>query len=145
MELVNIDKLLKAYFDGNTTLQQEKQLRDYFVSEDVAPHLEKYKVMFVGFASAEKECSEKEIIIPLTYQHYRKWWYGVAASAVIVIGVAGFVFSDTNKISQDETEALAALNKSKEMMLLLSANLNEGTEDLAFINVFSTNKNKYLK
>lgn len=145
MESVNIEKLLEAYFDGDTTLQQEKQLRDYFVSGDVAPHFEKYKIMFVGFSSAEKECSEREIIIPQTYQHYRKWWYGVAASAVIVIGVAGFVFSDTNKMSQEEQEALIAFNKSKEMMLLLSENLNEGTEDLAFINVFSTNKNKYLK
>ena len=37
----NIDLLLQKYYDGDTTLDEEKQLLNYFTNETVPPQLEK--------------------------------------------------------------------------------------------------------
>ena len=40
MESHTIEKLVEKYFSGETSIAEEKQLKDYFSSPDVAPHLE---------------------------------------------------------------------------------------------------------
>jgi hypothetical protein len=47
--------------------------------------------------------------------------------------------------SQEEKEALAALQESRKAMLLLSENFNKGVEQLALVNQFTETKNKILK
>lgn len=129
MELAKIESLLEAYFDGNTTLEQESLLRNYFASEEVADHLAPYKSLFAGLSVAKQEVSQREFQLPETAGNSRGMWYSIAASVAIVLAVAGFMFSNSG-ISQDEKDALMALNKTKETMLLFSNNLNKGTESM---------------
>ena len=49
MELNNIERLLEKYEEGQTTLQEEAQLKHYFTTETVAPHLEVYRTIFVYY------------------------------------------------------------------------------------------------
>ena len=51
MELNNIESLLEKYEEGQTTLQEEAQLKHYFTTETVAPHLEVYRSLFAYFVS----------------------------------------------------------------------------------------------
>ena len=53
MELVKIDYLVEKYFQGETSIAEEKELRSYFSSLDVAPHLEQYKAVF-GYFTKQK-------------------------------------------------------------------------------------------
>jgi len=55
MVLNNIEQLLEKYDNGETSLNEEQQLRDYFAQEEVAPHLESYKVMFQYFNTTKQE------------------------------------------------------------------------------------------
>ena len=55
MELANIESLLDSYFEGETSLDQENILRDYFSSANVAPHLMAYQDLFIGLKNAQKE------------------------------------------------------------------------------------------
>lgn len=144
MELAKIESLLEAYFEGNTTIKEEAVLRTYFTSGEVAPHLKSYQMMFVGFQQAKQEVSHREIVLPKKTNSSRNWWYSIAATAVIALGVAGFVYQES-AISSEEKEALLALKQSKEAMMLLSTNLNKGAEDLAFINQINRTKKKILK
>ena len=145
MELVKIEELLETYFEGNTTLEEEATLGAYFTDGDVASHLQAYQVLFASFEAARNEVSEKQLQLPNTkVSKNRTWWYGIAASLIIAIGIAGYTFSQPS-LTSEEQEAIAAFNESKDAMMLLAQNFNKGTEDLAHINQFTVSKNKILK
>ncbi len=146
MELVKIETLLEAYFEGETSLEQESILRDYFATNNVAPHLAAYQQLFVGLKAAQEEVLEREIVLPTvsTSKETRRWWYGIAASFIVVIGVASLLIP-SNQLSQEEQEALMAFNETKETLLLLSKSFNKGTEELAVLGQFTESKNLILK
>lgn len=47
MDCKSIEQLLEHYWNGETSLSEEKALRDFFLSEDVPAHLIQYKEIFV--------------------------------------------------------------------------------------------------
>lgn len=157
MELAKIESLLERYFAGNTNLQEEQQLSVFFTSEEVPAHLLLYKPMFEGFKTAGSETSQRSFQLPEATTRSSYWKWGVAAGFVLIAGVAGFMFNNQG-LSQEEEQALAAFTQTKEMMFLLSKNLNKGTESLthideftkgssniALINQFTETKNLILK
>ena len=136
MELVKIESLLDLYFEGETTLEQERQLRQYFASEHVAPSVAMYQPMFQGLEAAKEEVSHRTIELP-TKNKRPNWWYGVAASLVLAIGVGGFSYFNSNSLSSEEQQALAAYEEARATMMLLSENLNKGAESMAYLDEFS--------
>jgi hypothetical protein len=144
MEYNKIQSLLDAYFEGNTSLAEEQQLRTYFASEQVADTLLPYKALFVSFSEAAAEVSTSRIELPEVSKTNNRWWLSIAATVVVLIGVAGFIHS-SNSLSSEEEEALAALYQSKEAMLLLSQNLNKGAQTLLLLDQFTESKKRILK
>lgn len=144
MESSKIEALLEIYFEGNTTLEQEKMLREYFKRENVGDHLEVYRPLFLAFNKAQLEISQREISLPKKPKARNFWKYGIAAMFTLIIGVTAFFLSQST-LSQEEKEALAAFEKSKEIMYLLSLNLNHGTEKLEHVSQFTVTKNEILK
>lgn len=145
MELARIERLLEAYFEGNTSLAEEAMLRDYFKSNRVDTSLQMYQPLFAGLEMAGGEVSQREIEMPVKSSDFQnKWWYSIAASVAIVLTVGGMLFSNPS-MSQEEKEALATFNESKKALLLLSENLNKGTGQLALVNQFTETKNRILK
>ena len=145
MELAKIEQLLEAYFEGNTSLLDERTLRTYFSKADVAPHLAMYKPLFNGLDIAKNEVSKKEVKLPTSKsKNVRVWWYGIAASLVLAIGLGNYMFNQPS-FTQEEQEALAAFEESKDAMRLLSQNFNKGAEELRLINQFTKTTNKILK
>lgn len=145
MELVKIEKLLDAYFEGATSLSEEKILQNYFNNEKVADHLVQYKPIFVSLKVAKQERSGKEIVLPENNaKTNRTWWYSIAATLVVALGVAGFYFSQP-QYTQEEKEAIAAFEKSKEAMLFLSENLNKGAGQLTVVEQFTITKDKIFE
>ncbi len=74
----------------------------------------------------------------------KTWWYSVAAMLVVAFGVGSFYFSQPH-YSQEEKQALAAFEKSKNAMMLLSENLNKGAEQLTFVEQFAITKDKIFE
>jgi hypothetical protein len=145
MELARIEAFLDAYFEGQSTLEQESQLREYFTTQEVAPHLIAYIGLFEGLKAAQEEVLEKEVTLPSTTTFSKRSWLSIAASIVIVLGVAGLQFSNSNQLTEEEVIALAEFNKSKEILLLLSKSFNKGTAELAALGEFTEAKNKIIK
>jgi len=144
MELAKIEALLDSYFEGKTSLDQEKTLREYFSSAAIAPHLIAYQGLFVGLKNAQKEISKREVRLPQASTNSRRWWLSIAASVVILLGVVGLQFSG-NQMTSEEQHALAEFNKSRATLLLMSKSFNEGTQELAVIGQFTETKNRILK
>ena len=144
MELAKIESLLDSYFEGETSLDQENTLREYFSGNEVAPHLMAYQSLFMGLKNAQKEVSKREVILPQTTTNSSRWWLSIAASAVILLGVVGLQFSG-NQMTSEEQLALAEFNKTKETLLLMSKSFNKGTEELAVMGQFTETTNKIFK
>ena len=145
MELIKIESLLEDYFEGKTTLEEEANLREYFSGNEIAPHLEVYQPLFRGLQKAQEEVLTKEIELPGSSLRSNRWWYGIAAMLVLGLTVGGFLISQP-KLTAEEQFALDEFNKARESMLLLSENLNKGTQDLALLGEFSkgTSKIQYI-
>ncbi len=145
MESVKIEKLLEAYFEGITNLEEEKVLRNYFNTNDIPQHLEHYKPIFIGLKAAKEERSSREFKLPENKSKTIKtWWYSVAAMLVVAFGVGSFYLSQPH-YTQEEQEALVAFEKSKTAMLLLSENLNKGAVQLTLVEQFEITKDKIFE
>ena len=137
MELAKIEQLLEAYFEGQTSLEQEQELREYFLNEELPPHLEMYKPMFAGFQLAEQEAADFEIELPKEKVN-NFWFYRVAASAVIFLGLAGFYFTQNTGYTEEEQLALESYQEVRATMMMLSKNLNQGAESVQLLDAFNT-------
>ena len=136
MELANIEKLLEAYFEGATSEQEEQELRAFFKTEEIPSHLAMYKAMFEGYEAASKETSQSTIALTQPKKNNRFWNLSIAATLLITIGLVGYTFTQSG-YTAEEKEALAAFQKTQEVMFLLSENLNEGTASIGHLDEFT--------
>lgn len=144
MELAKVEQLVDAYFEGTTTLQEESSLRAYFSGEEIAPHLVPYQPIFIAAIVAQQETHTQEVVFPKQSTPKNRLWIGVAASAALAIGVAGFFFQE-QALTAEEQEALAAFEKTKEAFQLLSSSFNDGAQELTYLSNFAETKDKILK
>ncbi|WP_427875063.1 hypothetical protein [Flavobacterium sp. MMS24-S5] len=152
MELNKIENILEKYFQGETSIAEENQLKEYFSSPNVAQHLEQYKPMFGYFSQAKEQKSTYEI--PLQSKKRNVAWLSIAASAVVLLGIGTYYFASEQKNTtavasktelgtyDDPEEALKATQKA---LALLSNNVNVGIESVQYINEFEQSKNKIFK
>ncbi|KAF2513729.1 hypothetical protein EYY60_05740 [Flavobacterium zhairuonense] len=151
MELDRIENILEKYFQGDTTIAEEKELKEYFSSPNVAQHLEQYKPMFGYFSQVKQQKSTQEI--PLQTKKRNVAWLSIAASAVVLLGIGTYFFASQEKttpaVAQSELgtydnpeEALKATQKA---LALLSNNVNVGIGSVQYINEYEQSKNKIFK
>lgn len=140
-----IEALLEKYDNGETTLQEEQQLREYFAQEDVAPHLEPYRNLFQYFAQTKKEQLNDDVQLFPKANAIKKYtmykWLSVAAIAVLMIG---FYFQTNQKRTIDELsqEELLAYNETMEVLSMVSAKFNNGKQTMGVLNLVSEKLNE---
>ena len=133
MVLNNIEELLEKYENGETSLKEEQQLKNYFSQETVEPHLEIYKPMFDYFLVNQQEQFTKDVPLnPVAIKKsFNYKWISVAAVAVIMLGIylKSTINNDLGTI-QDPELAFNEVSKSLEM---ISRNFNKGTSTLGYL------------
>lgn len=162
MVLNNIEQLLEKYDLGETTLQEEQQLKAYFSENEVPEHLKSYQVMFQYFENNKHEHASKDAPLQPKKNNVYKW-ISVAAVAVLMFGLylsrPEPVKTELSQLSAEElelyyqtVEALelvsSQLNKGKQQLGILSAmttSYNEGVEKTSFLTEFSNTTNKIFK
>ena len=151
MEFNKIENILEKYFQGETTIAEENQLKEYFSSPDVAQHLEQYKPMFGYFSQVKEQKSTQTI--PLKTKKRNVAWLSIAASAVVLLGIGTYFYTSEKNATpvtaqselgtyDDPEEALAATQKA---LALLSNNVNVGIESVQYIKEYEQSKNKIFK
>ncbi len=136
-DLDNIEKLLVKYQEATTSLQEEALLKDYFTSDNVAPHLQEYQYMFQYFAQSKQEHYTKDIRLERKQQ--KRKWIGMAASIALIIGVIGF----TNY--QNNQEAQKAYADTQNALQLIATHMNKGTVAIGQLNKFEQTTHKVFK
>lgn len=147
MVLSKIEQLIDKYENGETTLQEEQQLKNYFSQETIAPHLEMYQPMFQYFIQTQKEQFTKDV--PLkpkkTINLYR--WIAVAAVAIVMMGIYLQIDPQPKpKTLADLTpQELIEYNEAKEVMALVSSKFTKASNNLIALNMVSSNFDKGTK
>ena len=137
MELANIEKLLEKYLSAETTIAEEKELKNYFSQENVAPHLEEYETLFGYFSTSKNERFTKTIQLKTKRVNWK--WLSVAASIVLLVSVyTGYQKNQERKAEKVMADTQMALG-------MLSVNLNKGTAAVAHLQQFETTKDKVFK
>lgn len=102
----NIDNILNNYFEGTTSSEEEKTLKNYFRSENILPQHDMYKPLFAAF-DEEKQIAAPVFEIPATDKNKkaplsRKLWIATASvAAVILLAVILFPFDNKTETSSD--------------------------------------------
>ncbi|MEO6348332.1 MAG: hypothetical protein ABIO60_10535 [Aquaticitalea sp.] len=139
----NIEKLLEKYDNSETTLQEEEQLRAYFSQDDVALHLESYRVMFQYFANTKQETFTKKVPLQAKKRSYIYQWIAVAAVIVVMFGFFTQFSGKEQKSFDDLTdEQLMAYNHTKEAFDMLSTKFNQGASNVSVLGVVGTQFDK---
>jgi hypothetical protein len=145
MEFNKMEALLEKYFEGETSIAEENELKNYFSSSNVAPHFEQYKPLFGYFTEAKKENFEKEV--PLISKKQKVAWLSMAASIAVLVGVGTYTYFNADTVKEnnelgtyeDPKEALEATQKA---LAMLSNNVNVGVEGIEYIKVYEVTKDK---
>jgi hypothetical protein len=131
MELARIEALLEKYFEANTTIEEEKILKDYFTQENIPAHLLEHKEMFNFFTDGSLETSSRSI--KLTKKSIRIQWLSIAAMLVFFIGI----YSVYQQNENEKEEARLAYIETQRALDLISKSLNKGTVAIAQLDNFN--------
>jgi hypothetical protein len=146
----DIDNLLDKYWEGESTVDEEKVLKQYFTSSNIEPEHEAFKDLFVFWDNTSKiayqnnnQISDKQTIDikpelnnKVRSLSIKKYIYATAAIFLLTLGSI-FVVKNLNKEAQTiETYSQVqeiedpeeALRVTKEALALLSKKLNSSTK-----------------
>jgi hypothetical protein len=151
-DLKDIEQLLEKYYDGETTLEEERKLQWFFQTQDVPERLHSEKKMFSYYHTMKKEASSPGLTDKLiglvdgqerlSGRFYRRRviaWAGSAAAVIVIllavwlslekpITKQAYVFQDT----YDNPEL--AYMEARKVLILVSEKMNEGTRNLENFN-----------
>ncbi|MEN8883858.1 MAG: hypothetical protein ABF244_06475 [Flavobacteriaceae bacterium] len=142
MELASIEKLVEKYENAETTLQEEATLKAYFLSDNVAPHLEEYQMMFTYFQISKDETYTKTIELKTKKKRNFKW-LSVAASVVLLFSV--YLGNEKMNEIQERKQAEQTLAEVTNALKMLSGNLKKGNEAFNNLYAYEDSVNKIFK
>lgn len=148
MESDKIETLIEKYFQGETSIAQEKQLQDYFSAPNVAQHLEQYQPMFAYFSQARQQQFTQAV--PLQTKKRSVAWLSVAASVVVLLGVGTYIYLNNNSSSKQETlgtydDPEVAFRQTQKALAMLSAHVNTGIEGVQYLKEYEVAKDKVFR
>lgn len=149
MALDRIEILIEKYFEGETSIAEEKELKAYFSSLDVAQHLEQYKPVFGYFSQAKQEQFTASIPLKSGRKQKRLAWLSVAASVLVMLGIGFFAYQNTSEPTQENLGVIddpeIAFKETQKALALISKHVNTGIESVNYLGEYQQSKNKIFK
>ncbi len=151
MNTSEIEALLERFYDGNTSLLEEKILRDFFCSNDVPAHLKSHQPVFAYYRNEQRHeikdhdfeqkltailMEETEAPPAIRLQPYRSSFIyvtGIAAGILLLIGLFFTFKQDVFKNSLKQAgnpDTQIAYAEASHALMLVSANLNIGLKQV---------------
>lgn len=150
MKVSEVEKLLAAFYAGNTSASEEKRLLDYFGTEVIPEHLLADKELFLALRKTEipetppeletkldhlidswARADQKKRISKVPGKINWQWITGIAASFLIFASVWMYVGNRDNPLHADTfSNPEDAYNEVQKALILISGNLNKGMNQL---------------
>lgn len=86
-EIRKTEKLIERFFNGDTTLAEERRLYRLFGRGPLPPELEKYRPVFAGFGSLPPDGGHRARLMPA----FRRAVCGTAAALVLIFGISAYL------------------------------------------------------
>ncbi len=116
-----IEELLSKYWEGETSLTEEAELKEYFKEN---PSLAPIGLYFRSVQKTAEVTSEKKFKHP--GRRFNRTNLSIAATITIGILVGAFVFQDSNKQNDFEIEdPEQAYEIARTVLMKMSSNINE--------------------
>ena len=117
--LKHIEALLDKYWEGDTSIDEERLLKAYFASGEVDDSLRQYAPLFQVFREEQAvQFSQKTAVVPIRPQQYDWKPWAVAASIALLV-TAGWWWSvqrdPVNNYVADTIENPAPFTQEKEL------------------------------
>ena len=152
MKQEQIQKLLEKFYNGGTTLEEEKKLCDYFLSGKVPEPLAADREYFLAMANARNRKAssllsaslEKLIDVHVPETRVRRlhikpvlaWSLSVAASLLILVGV---YFAWMRQVPKDTfSDPQLAYQETQRILLYVSQQFNKGAGQLTRLDEINT-------
>ena len=101
----NIDNILKNYFEGTASTEEEKMLKTYFRSGNIECRHQVYQPLFAAFEK-EKQIAAPAFEIPNENSakkiNFRKWGMAVASAAAVILLTVTFFPRNNHLETQEE-------------------------------------------
>ena len=141
MNTKEIEILLDKYYEGETSLGEERQLKEFFRSKDLPEHLLKHRQWFAYLeVSGNEEMKDFTPLIALESKP-KPYYYitGIAAGILLLIGLyftfQHDIFRNIKMIKPDQDKEIAFL-QAREALLMVSVGLNTGLDQVQRFHVF---------
>ncbi len=129
MDLKQVEIILEKYWEGNSSLEEERLIKDFYTYGEVPEHLEIYRDVFLMPEIAvnpnlDKEF-DKEIIEKINSTPTQNRWNFLKIAAVglvlIIASISVFQIDNEEILAEDTTESPeAALAETKRAFLLIA-------------------------
>lgn len=149
MEWDKIEIILEKYFRGETSIDEENELRNYFSSSNVAQHLEQYKPVF-GYFSLAKEQKLMQDIPLQSKKRNVAWLLSIAASVVVLLGIGLYGYFNYDTVNQSQKlgtydDPEVAFRETQRALSMLSNHINTGIGSVQYIQEYDNSKNLIFK
>ncbi len=124
MDWGNIEKLLEKYENAETTLAEEKFLKEFFQNDEVPEHFQDYKVLFSSYSAFKED--EFKPMLNISKKKFNWYYLSIAASILLLFSIS-LGYNEYDK----RIQAQKAYTETKQALDLLSYNMNKG--NMAFV------------
>ena len=143
MRISNIDDLLEKYWEGETTLQEEQDIKAYFATGDVSPEHLEIAPLFGYFAKESSVNTQKDFATKLQDTPKSKVFnlsmYIRTMAAVFALAICAYVGYQVGQDANGSNDVMAyeiddpekALEVTKQALAMLSTKLTDQTESVS--------------
>jgi len=152
MDSKHIEELLQKYWNAETSLEEEQQLREFFNGEDVPQSLKETASLFRYFEmqkkvgvddssfsnNLKKKLKPAGKVISISMMQLAR----IAAGLLVVVAATFFIRQEVRKAYPDEpedtyTDPKVAFEETKKALMMISKSFNKAQKEASKINVFN--------
>lgn len=152
MNTREIKQLIEKFYEGETTLAEEKLLREFFAGSDIPEELSIHKPVFDFFRMEqqqegtgrngdqdlpEEKTGKEGRVIRMNHRGNQRFHViSLAASVVILAGIAIAIVMNLNGRDHFTRQDQLAYAQAKEALTIVSSNFNTGASQLRYLRAF---------